>query len=216
MKRGYLISFEGQDASGKSELLYRVDDTLRRKGHKTAVVEEFSISPMGDYLRELLTSDKFLIFGKKLPTAFSGTMYVITDLYYQDEQEIKPRLNEGKVVLKERHIDTLFACQIPKVKDDYPQLDYESLYRWIENTTSNLYIPDLTFLLTVPEDVLISRIRGRGESISDEDLRIFAERERIYKQLADRHKDRIVVFDNNRDIEEAAEEIADKIISLTK
>ena len=182
MDKGYLVSFEGQDASGKSELLYRVDDTLRRKGYETAVVEEFSISPMGDYLRELLTSDKFLKFGKRIPTAFSGTMYVIADLYYQDGHEIKPKLNEGKIVFKERHIDTLFACEIPKIKDDYPQLDEELLYQWIESTISYLYVPDLTFLLTVPEGVIINRIRGRGESVSEEDLRIFGERERIRKK----------------------------------
>jgi len=75
MDKGYLVSFEGQDqdASGKSELIHRVESILRRKGYETVVVEEFSISPMGDYLRELLTSDKFLRFGKKVSTAFSGT-----------------------------------------------------------------------------------------------------------------------------------------------
>lgn len=216
MNRGYLVSFEGQDASGKSELLHRVNDNLGRKGYEVAAVEEFSASPMGDYLRELLTSDKFLRFGNNVPIAFSGTMYVIADLYYQDEQEIRPKLKDRKIVLKERHVDTLFACQIPKIKDDYPQLDYESLYHWIKSAISNLYVPDLTFLLTVSEEVLISRIRGRGESISDEDLRIFAERDRIYKQLAEKHKDRIVIFDNNRAVEEASEEITDRIISLTK
>ena len=216
MNRGYLVSFEGQDASGKSELLHRTNDSLRRKGYETAVVEEFSTSPMGDYLRELLTTNKFLRHQKNVPTAFSGTMQVVADLYYQDEYEIKPRLDERKIVLKDRHIDTLFACEIPKVKEDYPQLDEETVYHWIESTTSNLYIPNLTFLLTVPEDVLIDRIRGRGESVSDEDLRIFAKRDRIYKKLAERHKDMIVVFDNNRAVEEATEEIADRIIFLTK
>jgi len=216
MNRGYLVSFEGQDASGKSELLHRTNDNLIRKGYETAVVEEFSTSPMGDYLRELLIGDKFLRLKKDAPTAFSGTMYVIADLYYQDEHEIKPNLNKGRIVLKERHIDTLFACEIPKIRDDYPQFDEESLYRWIESTASKLYMPDLTFLLTVPEDVLMGRIRSRGESISDDDLRIFAERKRIYRQLANRYKDRIVVFDNNRTVEEATDEITDRILFLTK
>jgi len=53
-------------------------------------------------------------------------MYVIADLYYQDEHEIKSKLNEGKIVLKERHVDSLFACEIPKIRDEYPHISIES------------------------------------------------------------------------------------------
>lgn len=63
---------------------------------------------------------------------------------------------------------------------------------------------------------MIDRIRGRGESVSDEDLRVFVERERIYKRLAEKQKDRIIIFDNNRAVDEATEEITERIISLTK
>ena len=100
MKRGYLVSFEGHDASGKTELLHRVNYDLRKRGYETSIVEEFSNSILGNYLRELLTKDKFLRLQNNIPTAFSGAMYVIADLYYQDEHEIKPRLNEGKLYLK--------------------------------------------------------------------------------------------------------------------
>jgi dTMP kinase len=214
MNRGYLISFEGQDGSGKTELLHRVNHALRKKGYETSIVEEFSDSPLGNYLKELLRKDKFLRLQKNIPTAFSGAMCVIADLYYQDEHEIKPKLNEGKIVLKERHIDTLFACEIPKIKDDYPDLDTESLYNWIESVSTQLYIPDLTFLLMVSEDILIERIRNRGESVSEEDLRVFAEREKIYRQLAEKYKDRIVVFDNKKEIEKAVEEFTEFILSF--
>ena len=146
----------------------------------------------------------------------SGAMYIIADLYYQDEHEIKPKLNEGKIVLKERHIDSLFACEIPKIKDEYPNLDTESLYNWIESVSIHLYKPDLTFLLIVPNDILIERIRRRGEFVSDEDLRVFAEREKIYRRLAEKEKGRIVVFDNNKEIEKAVEEIVERILFFIK
>lgn len=216
MNRGYLVSFEGQDASGKTELLHRMDYALRKKGYETSVVEEFSNSFLGNYLRDLLTRDKFLRLWNNMPTAFSGAMYVIADLYYQDEYEIKPKLNEGKIVLKERHIDSLFACEIPKIKDEYPHFDTELLYNWIESVSTHLYKPDLTFLLIVPENILIKRIRSRGESVSDEDLRVFAEREKIYRRLAEKYKDRIVVFNNNKEIEKAVEEITEQILSFIK
>ena len=139
MNKGYLVSFEGQDASGKSALLHRVDNQLRKRGYKTKVVEEFSASEMGESLRKKLTQDKFLRFGEPLPTAFAETMRVVADLYYQDELEISPAIAEGKVVLKERHIDTIFACQIPKIRCDYPEANFADLWTWVKELTRNLY-----------------------------------------------------------------------------
>ena len=75
MNRGYLVSFEGQDASGKTELLHRVNYALRKRGYKTSIVEEFSNSILGNYIRRLLSKDKFLRLQNSIPTAFSGAMY---------------------------------------------------------------------------------------------------------------------------------------------
>jgi len=211
--RGYLVSFDGNDASGKSTLLPLVGDALEAKGYKTRAVEEFSNSELGTYLRTLLTKDKFLRFGKK--TAFTGTMYVIADLYYQDEQEIKPALEEGRIVLKDRHIDSLFACQIPKIKEEYPELENDKLYEWIRQTSRNLYVPDLTFLLTVPLSVQIERVKGRGELISEEDLSVFDEREKIYKHLS-KDNSRIIVFENNKLVDGAVDEITEFIIKFVE
>ena len=208
MNKGYLVSFEGQDASGKSALLHRVDNQLRKRGYKTKVVEEFSASEMGESLRKKLTQDKFLRFGEPLPTAFAETMRVVADLYYQDELEISPAIAEGKVVLKERHIDTIFACQIPKIRCDYPEANFADLWTWVKELTRNLYIPHLTFLLSLPRIVQVARIKGRGETASGDDLRIFEERDRIYSRLAKEHKDRIVIFDNNKSVQKATDEIA--------
>jgi len=149
-----------------------------------------------------------------MPSAFTETMLVASDMYFQDEQEIRPILKEGNIVLKERHVDTLFACQIPKIMEDYPEYEYGELHNWIMQISNKLYVPDTTFLLNIHRDTQIARIKNRGETVSNEDLRVFDEREEIYRELAKKHKDRIILFDNNKSIEEATIEIADIITSL--
>lgn len=216
MNNGYLVSFEGQDASGKTELLHRVDDVLKRNRYKTNVVEEFSNFETGKYLKKLLSENKFLRFGKGISSAFTETMLIASDLYFQNEQEIMPALKKGNIVLKERHVDTLFACQIPKIKEDYPAYDYNELYGWIRQISNKLYAPDMTFLLIVPEDVRIKRIEERGENVSDEDIRVFEEREKIYRRLAEENKNRIIQFDNSKSIEKSTNEVADIIIHKYK
>ncbi|VVB60733.1 putative thymidylate kinase [uncultured archaeon] len=209
-----LISFEGQDASGKSTLMRSVYNTLSRKGCRTIVVDEFSNSVIGKYIKKLLGENKFIRFEEDTPTAFTETMYLTADLYYQDEEEIRPALKEGTIVLKERHIDTLYSCQIPKIMNDYPELEFENIYNWIKDIICNLYVPDKTFLLTVPKDIQIERILNRGEEVSDEDLSVFKRRDSIYEKLYNENKDRITIFDNNKPLDQAAQEISDIIIDI--
>jgi len=207
-QKGYFISLEGQDASGKSTIMRAVCDLLGQEGYKVKIVEEFSTSTIGDYIRSLLAKDKFIRFRTGRRSAFIETMLIIADLYYQDEMEILPLLADGTTVLKERHIDSIFACQIPKIADDYPGLTYEYLYGWITDLTRFLLVPNLTFLLSLPRKIQIERIKSRGENVSDEDLRVFEQREIIYTDLALKHKGRIVIFDNNKTLRDASIEIA--------
>ena len=53
----------------------------------------------------------------------------------------------------------------------------------MRSTIRNLYVPDLTFLLTLPTDVMVSKIKGSSESISEEGLKIFAEWGKVEKRF---------------------------------
>lgn len=205
--KGYLISFEGQDACGKSTLVQELAKYFLANGYTVYTVDEFSQSIVGNYLRILLTQDKFLRFGQDVKSSFTETLFITADLYFQHEIEIMPRLRDQVIVLKDRHVDTIFACQIPKIVKDYPEIKYENLYDWVERKLSFITFPDLTFFLTLPLDIQIERIKSRGEAVSDSDIQIFKEREKIYRELASKYTDRIVVYENIKSIEMAVLEI---------
>ena len=214
MNKGMLISFEGQDACGKSALTKKIGKHLESLGYKIKIVGEFSESDIGKMLKKKLAEDKFLRSDKKL--GFSDTMSIITDLYYLQEAEIQPALKEGYIVLKDRHIDTIFACELPKVKDSYPEKTAKEIYDWLNNTSKNINQPDLTFLLTLPREVQINRIRGRGEEVSKEDLKVFDIRDKIYKNIANANKGRMKIFDNSIDIDSATKKLVNEIINKYK
>lgn len=127
--KGLLVTFEGQDGSGKSTLLRLVDAELRQRGLLVVVVPEFSDRVVGKFLQETLEKNKFLRLNTSGPSALTETMYVLSDLYSQDEFEIVPALRAGAVVVKERHVDSILACQIPKITDDYPQSSAEQMFQ---------------------------------------------------------------------------------------
>jgi len=182
--KGLLVTFEGQDGSGKSTLLRLVETSAREKGLTIVAVSEFSDRVIGKFLQETLTQNKFLRLNDSGPSALTETMYVLSDLYSQDEFEIVPALRQGAVVIKERHVDSIVACQLPKIAADYPQSDAERMFRWLQQACGQLTQPGLTVFLRVSDEKLKDRIEGRGEQVAESDLAVFKERQVIYDRLA--------------------------------
>lgn len=195
-QEGLLVSFEGQDGSGKSTLLVQVGETLRDRGHDVEIVPEFSERLIGSYLVNHLSNNKFLRMNNDGASALTETLYIVADLYSQDEFDIQPALTKGKIVLKERHFDSILACQLPKILADYPDRKEDELMRWLMRLCVNLKEPDLTVFLDVPETELHNRIFGRGEAVTDSDITVFRSRQVIYEQIAAKGMKRWMTVDN--------------------
>lgn len=147
-------------------------------------------------------------------SALTETLYIVADLYSQDEFDIKPALAQGKVVLKERRLDSVLACQIPKIPADYPDREEGELMRWLVSLCSNLREPDLTVFLDVPELELLNRVLGRGEALSEGDIAVFRSRQAIYEQIAATGIQRWMKLDNQNSSNQAAEVIVEKVEKL--
>lgn len=194
--KGLLVTFEGQDGSGKSTLLRLVAEELEAKKISTIIVPEFSSNVVGEFLKSIIRKNKFLRLNEPKPTAFTETLYVLADLYSQDEMDIRPAIEQGKVALKERHVDSVLACQIPKIMEDYPLEEEKRLFEWLEQASVNLLEPNLTFFLQVRDEVLKDRIEARGEFTDRNDFIVFRKRMAIYSRLADKKRERWIFLNN--------------------
>lgn len=217
-----LISFEGQDGAGKTALLTRVHNALWRRNIASVVVREFSDSPYGRRLLEAVAQDKFL---RPLPgeatTAMTRALEIVADLYYQDEREIGPALQHGAVVLKDRHLDTIFYTLTPTLTSLGAIKDAEQALTWLHGLCSQLrYRPNLTIYADAPLSVRMRRIaqrkrslrEERGEAVSAEDARVFAARELIAGRLITEQPSRFLVVDNgHRPLLEGVREIVEAI-----
>ncbi len=188
--KGLLVTFEGQDGSGKSTLLKLVKARLKQENFAVVVVPEFSSRVLGRFLQEILMQNKFLRLNSTGPSALTETMYILSDLYSQDELEIRPALQQGMVVIKERHIDSILACQLPKIVKDYPESDSEQVFQWLCHICGQLTEPDLTVFLRVSDAELKRRIESRGEQATENDFAVFKKRQKIYDRLAAENRHR--------------------------
>ena len=205
MPRGYFITFEGLDGSGKTTQLKRLAEGLRGQGFAVVTVRQPGGTPLGDRIRSLLVdSSTEDTLGAVAPRAELGLMFA--DRAQAIAEVILPALAEGKVVLCDRFTDSSEAYQ-----GGGRELGSE-LVLALHRTLCDDLQPDLTLLLLPPLQTSLRRARRRNQRHleqqgTDENrferesdafyLRIHA----AYEAIARREPGRVVLIANDSSID---------------
>lgn len=216
-----LISFEGQDGAGKTALLRATYTELTQRDVPAIVISEFSDSPYGQRLLESVARDKFLrpVLGEPA-TVLTRALEIVADLYYLDERVIAPALEAGYVVLKDRHLDTVFFTQIPMLAGTDASWSPTDIQVWLSLLMSELrYKPAVTVYVDTPLEVRLARIEHRqrhfaehrANQVAAEDLEVFAAREQIVRELIAAAPSRFLTVDNSRPLSEGVSQILELV-----
>jgi dTMP kinase len=155
-RKGFFITFEGPEGSGKTTQAQLLYQHLLSLGYPVILTREPGGTPIGDRIRAILHD---LAHSDILPTTeillYSASRAQIVG------QVIRPALEEGKIVICDRYADSTFAYQ------GYGHgLDLDSL-RLITAFATGGLVPDLTFYLDLEVEEGLRRKRAafeRGES----------------------------------------------------
>lgn len=212
-----LIAFEGQDGAGKTSLLHATYTELTRQRIPAITVDEFSDSPYGQRLVEAMARDKFLRPVADEPaTVLTRALETVTDLYYLDERVIAPALEAGYVVLKDRHLDTIFYTLVPALVQAGVSRDESRALTWLSIMLSKLRDrPAVTVYVDAPLEVRLERIKkrprkfeeDRAHKVGQEDLEVFVARERVVRQLMATEPARFLTVDNDRPLPEGVSQV---------
>ncbi|MFT4246044.1 MAG: dTMP kinase [Micrococcaceae bacterium] len=202
------ITFEGADGSGKTTQIVLLQKWLQEKyGLEVIQTREPGGTPLGEALRDLVLTNRNTPANPKaeaLLFAASRSQHV-SDL-------IRPALEDGKVVLCDRYIDSSVAYQgygrelgAKKIAD---------LSLW---ATDNL-TPDLCIVLDIDADTSAAR---RGKRSADDKIEAegiaFQERVRnIYLELAKLNPETHKVVNAAKDIDNVFAEIKELIAKRLK
>ncbi|MEI8388837.1 MAG: dTMP kinase [bacterium] len=189
IKKGLFITFEGADGSGKSTQLKMTADFLQKKGYEVVSTRDPGGTPLGVKIREILLHHEGKIADK------CELFLYLADRAQHVDQKIIPALNEGKVVLCDRYIDSSVAYQ------GYARgLDIEEIIM-LNNIVTKSYLPDLTFVFDVSTDVAQTRV-GTTKDRLESEAKEFHQKVRFgFLELAKQFPDRIKVIDANQEIE---------------
>jgi dTMP kinase len=155
MPRGYFITFEGLDGSGKTTQLRRLAAWLNGKGHHAVTLRQPGSTLLGDRIRAvLLDSGSESSLGPIAPLAEMSLMFA--DRAQAIAEVIAPALAAGHIVLCDRFTDSSEAYQ-----GGGRQLGSARILAMHTTVCDNLQ-PDLTLLLLPPLASALCRARRRN------------------------------------------------------
>jgi dTMP kinase len=211
MPRGYFITFEGLDGSGKTTQLRRLAATLEAEGHTVVSLRNPGGTVLGDRIRSvLLDSRSETAVGHIAPATEMALMFA--DRAQSIAEIILPGLAAGSIVLCDRYTDSSEAYQ-----GGGRQLGSERVLAMHAAACDNLQ-PDLTLLLLPSIESSLKRARRRNqrhvERQGTDENRFEREPDDFYRRIYDKYKEiaarepqRVVIIDRNDSIEEISREI---------
>jgi dTMP kinase len=156
MARGYFITFEGLDGSGKTTQLRKLAAWLESEGHTVVTLRQPGGTTLGDRIRSiLLDSRSEATLGPIAPLAEMALMFA--DRAQSIQEIILPALAAGRIVLCDRYTDSSEAYQ-----GAGRQLGSERILAMHRAVCDNLQ-PDLTILLLPSLDASLERARRRNQ-----------------------------------------------------
>ena len=195
-KKGVFICIEGLDASGKTTHAHRLVRNLRRKGFDAVYTTEPSRGEIGRFIRTYILQRK-----RRVPSVVEALLFAV-DRVDHVEKEIKPALENGKIVVSDRYVYSSLAYQGAAGLD----------LKWIEEINRLALPPDLAIYIDVPPEAVVKRIR-RKKSVME---RLETQRKvrKVYIKFVKNGK--LVSVDGNRRKDEVAKDILKVILDFLK
>ena len=186
MKRGYFITFEGLDGSGKTTQLRRLATALEAEGRTVVTLRQPGGTPLGDRIRAILVDSRSeAALGPIAPAAEMALMFA--DRAQSIAQVILPALAAGHIVLCDRYTDSSEAYQ-----GGGRQLGSQRILAMHAAACEDLQ-PDLTLLLLPPLEASLKRARRRNQRHTEkqgaDENRFERESDDFYRRIHDKYEE---------------------------
>lgn len=202
MKKGLFLTLEGVDGCGKSTQLSFLAEYLKKGGHDVLLTREPGGCRISEQVRGILLNAQ----NKEMSAETEMLLYAAARAQHIDET-ILPALEQGKIVLCDRYLDSSIAYQ-----------GYARGLGVARVLEANRYavarcLPDATFLFLLEVDSSFARIQsGRADTdrLEQEDRSFFDKVDEGFRALASEEA-RIMVIDAAKGVEAVSQELAEKV-----
>ena len=202
MQRGLFITFEGADGCGKTTQIKLLDEYLRARGKSTLLTREPGAKGLGVKLREILLNYE----GPVSPNCES--FLFLADRAQHIDCIIKPALEEGKIVLCDRHTDSTVAYQGYGRGLDIKQINM------LNNIAVNGIKPDLTMVFDIDIQTSLSRVGNDKDRMESAGIEFFNRVRNGYLEIAEKEPERVKIINASDTIDNIHKKVVELVEKL--
>ena len=197
MKKGLFISFEGPDGSGKTTCSKGVYERLKNEGYDVIYTREPGGIDIAEQIRNVILDPN----NTKMDARCEALLYAASRRQHLIEKII-PAINQGKIVICDRFIDSSLAYQ------GYGrEIGIEDVLK-INQFSIEGYFPDLTIYYDIDPQSGLNRIASRKnlDRLDVESLNFHNRVHQGYQIVCQMFPDRIKVIDASKSKQEVSEQ----------
>lgn len=195
MQKGLFITFEGIDGCGKTTQLELLGKYLEEKGLNVVRTLEPGGCEIGKKLRQILLHHKGFVAN------MAELFMYLADRSQHVEEVVLKNVNEGKIVLCDRHIDSTVAYQGYGRGYDIEQINL------LNDIATKNYKPDITFLFDIDVEIAQKRVGKEKDRLESLGNSFHLKVRSGYLEIAKKYPNRIKVINSNQTIEEIFEQV---------
>ena len=204
MKKGLFITFEGADGCGKTTQMKLLAEYLKQQGKDVVLTREPGGKGLGEKVREIL-----LNYDGPVSDRCESFLF-LADRAQNIDIIVNPAVEDGKIVLCDRHIDSTVAYQ------GYGRgLDIERINK-LNNIATNGKKPDLTFVFDIDVETSMKRVGKEKDRMESAGIDFHNRVRKGYLELAKQEPQRIKVLDATKSIEEIHKNVVEIFENIHK
>lgn len=194
--KGYFITLEGPDGSGKTTVAKYLCEKLTSDGYEVVHTREPGGIDIAEQIRNVILDPKNTAMDEKT----EALLYAASRRQHLVEK-VLPAVKEGKIVICERFVDSSLAYQGFGRQLGFDDVLGINLFA-IDNT-----FPDLTIYLDVDEKTGLDRLKNRTfkDRLDQESIDFHHRVNEGYQEIIKRFKDRIKLVDASKTLNEVVE-----------
>ena len=206
MKKGWFITFEGPDGSGKTTVSTGVYNKLKEEGYDVIYTREPGGIDIAEQIRSVILDPN----NTAMDARTEALLYAASRRQHLVEK-VLPALERGAIVLCDRFIDSSLAYQ-----GCGRHLGIQEVYD-INQFAIEGHMPDKTIFLNVSPEVGLERVNANRSFVDRMELESMQFHQDVYngyQKVVEMYRDRMIIIDSSRTSDVVIAEAYDKVMEI--
>lgn len=205
--KGYFITFEGPDGSGKTTISTEIQKRLVQAGYDAIYTREPGGIDIAEQIRQVILDPK----NTNMDAKTEALLYAASRRQHLIEK-VLPALEKGQIVICDRFIDSSLAYQ------GYARgLGIEEVFH-INEFAIEGHFPDATIFLNLAYEEGLKRIETRAfkDRLDLETTNFHKLVSKGYEEVLHKYQHRMKIIDASQDIEHVLNDVMEYVLGLIK